>query len=246
MENGTQTETLITSQEASEAQAKLVKIKTEVEQLLQEYGQTKLLADHKDPLVKGFKNNKVVLPVLNLQKRIEEIEDRMTNNLRQISRSVSEQIQNCFQYAAQLAEANNKLSETVEALTTILNVKETDLATAITNLQAERAKEKEAEEDKKANRVVVTRPSQEGDTVKIDFVGKLDETPFPGGKGTGFNLKLGSKQFIPGFEEQLVGKSAGEKVDVKVTFPVDYGNKDLAGKEATFETTVLSVKETAK
>ncbi|MCK5746956.1 MAG: trigger factor, partial [Oricola sp.] len=81
----------------------------------------------------------------------------------------------------------------------------------------------------------------EGDRVTLDFVGKIDGEAFQGGSATDSNLVIGSKQFIPGFEDQLVGVSAGEEKTVVVTFPEDYGAPDLAGKEATFETTVKAV-----
>ncbi|MBP2624047.1 trigger factor [Streptococcus oricebi] len=82
----------------------------------------------------------------------------------------------------------------------------------------------------------------EGDTVVIDFVGSVDGVEFDGGKGDNYSLELGSGQFIPGFEDQLVGHKAGETVDVVVTFPEDYQATDLAGKEAKFVTTVHEVK----
>lgn len=80
-----------------------------------------------------------------------------------------------------------------------------------------------------------------GDIVKIDFLGKLGGEPFDGGKGEGFQLELGSNQFIPGFEEQLVDSKAGDAVEVKVTFPEEYHSSDLAGKDATFDVTVHEV-----
>ena len=88
-------------------------------------------------------------------------------------------------------------------------------------------------EDKAAN----------GDTVVIDFVGTVDGVEFDGGKGDNFSLELGSGQFIPGFEDQLVGHAAGETVEVNVTFPEDYQAIDLAGKDAKFVTTIHEVKE---
>ncbi|MCS4488144.1 trigger factor [Streptococcus sciuri] len=81
-----------------------------------------------------------------------------------------------------------------------------------------------------------------GDTVVIDFVGSIDGAEFDGGKGENFSLELGSGQFIPGFEEQLVGSKSGDTVEVNVTFPEDYQAADLAGKEAKFITTVHEVK----
>lgn len=82
----------------------------------------------------------------------------------------------------------------------------------------------------------------DGDTVVIDFEGFVGEEAFEGGKGENYSLELGSGSFIPGFEEQLVGKAAGESTDVTVTFPENYQAEDLAGKEAIFKVTVHEVK----
>jgi len=84
--------------------------------------------------------------------------------------------------------------------------------------------------------------AEKGDTVVIDFVGSVDGVEFEGGKGSNHSLELGSDQFIPGFEDQLIGKKADDEVEVKVTFPEDYQAEDLAGKEALFATKVLEVK----
>lgn len=82
----------------------------------------------------------------------------------------------------------------------------------------------------------------EGDTAVIDFEGFLGDEAFEGGKGDNYSLELGSGQFIPGFEEQIVGHKAGENFDVTVTFPEDYQAEDLAGKEAVFKVTLHEVK----
>lgn len=79
------------------------------------------------------------------------------------------------------------------------------------------------------------RAAQMGDEVNIDFEGFFGDEAFEGGKGENFPLKLGSGQFIPGFEEQIVGKTIGEDFDVNVTFPEDYQMTDYAGKEAVFK-----------
>jgi len=89
----------------------------------------------------------------------------------------------------------------------------------------------------------VERPAENGDFVVIDFVGKIDGEPFEGGEGRGYLLELGSGRFIPGFEEQLSGASAGEERDVNVSFPEDYGADEVAGKAALFEVAVKEVKE---
>lgn len=88
------------------------------------------------------------------------------------------------------------------------------------------------------------RAAEKDDTVVIDFVGSVDGVEFQGGKGNAYPLQLGSGSFIPGFEDQLIGKKAGDKVDVKVTFPENYHAKDLAGKEAVFAVEVKELRET--
>lgn len=93
-----------------------------------------------------------------------------------------------------------------------------------------------------AELVVKEGAAENGDTVVIDFVGSVDGVEFDGGKGDNFSLELGSGQFIPGFEDQLVGAKAGDEVEVKVTFPEDYQAADLAGKAAVFVTKVNEVK----
>lgn len=90
----------------------------------------------------------------------------------------------------------------------------------------------------------VERAAALGDTVVIDFEGFVDGEAFEGGKGEDFSLKLGSATFIPGFEDQLVGKTAGEECDVNVTFPEEYHAEELKGKPAVFKCTVKSVMET--
>ena len=100
----------------------------------------------------------------------------------------------------------------------------------------------ERERNNLAELVIKDGAAEEGDTVVIDFVGSIDGVEFDGGKGENFSLGLGSGQFIPGFEDQLVGHSAGETVDVIVTVPEDYQAEDLAGKEAKFVTTIHEVK----
>ena len=93
-----------------------------------------------------------------------------------------------------------------------------------------------------AELVVKEGAAENGDTVVIDFVGSVDGVEFDGGKGENHSLELGSGQFIPGFEDQLVGAKSGDEVEVKVTFPEDYQATDLAGKAAVFVTKVNEVK----
>lgn len=89
---------------------------------------------------------------------------------------------------------------------------------------------------------VEDRAAKKGDTVVIDFEGFTDGKAFDGGKAEGHSLVLGSGQFIPGFEDQIVGKNIGDEFDVNVTFPEEYGAKELAGKEAVFKVKLHEIK----
>ncbi|WP_240404156.1 trigger factor [Lactobacillus jensenii] len=107
-------------------------------------------------------------------------------------------------------------------------------------------KDIDAELDKKreqnAELVLKDDKAAKGDTVTIDYKGTIDGKAFDGGSAENYSLELGSNTFIPGFEDQLEGHKAGDEVDVVVTFPEDYGAKDLAGKEAHFATKLHEVK----
>lgn len=97
--------------------------------------------------------------------------------------------------------------------------------------------------DKNSRLVTVEdRPAQDGDITVIDFEGFVDGEAFEGGKAENFNLTLGSGQFIPGFEEQIVGKNTGDEFTIKVTFPEDYQVDELAGKESEFKIKLHEIK----
>ena len=89
---------------------------------------------------------------------------------------------------------------------------------------------------------ITDRAAAMGDIANINFEGFVDGVAFEGGKGENHDLKLGSGSFIPGFEDQIVGKNIGEEFDVNVTFPEQYGAKELAGKAATFKTKLNALK----
>ena len=90
---------------------------------------------------------------------------------------------------------------------------------------------------------VTDRPAQRGDTVTIDYSGSVDGELFEGGTAEKQSLRLGSGQFIPGFEDQVAGHSIGDEFDVNVTFPEDYGAKELAGKAAVFKCKLHAINE---
>ena len=115
----------------------------------------------------------------------------------------------------------------------VAEIEDASVDEAIANLAASA---KDFEDRKKGAK------AKDGDQLTIDFKGSVDGEPFDGGSAEDFPLVLGSKSFIPGFEDQLVGVKAGDEVEVKVTFPETYGAPNLAGKEASFAVTVKAVK----
>ncbi len=105
--------------------------------------------------------------------------------------------------------------------------------------------DKQIESMRQKNARLITKTDgtiAKGDIAVIDFEGSIDDEPFEGGKGTNYQLEIGSGSFIEGFEDQLIGKKADEKVDVHVKFPDDYQSKKLAGKEALFKVKINEVK----
>ena len=116
------------------------------------------------------------------------------------------------------------------------------LTPEISDEELTEALERLAERYRKSETVTDGSAAANGDVVVMDFVGSIDGTEFPGGKGENHELELGSGRFIPGFEEQLVGAKAGDHVQVKVDFPADYAAAHLAGKEALFECDIKEVK----
>ncbi len=121
-----------------------------------------------------------------------------------------------------------------------IEVEKTEVVVSDADIDAEIEKLRE----RNSREIEVTdRAAQMGDTVVFDFDGSVDGVPFDGGKSENYNLKLGSGQFIPGFEEQIVGKSVDEAFDVNVTFPEDYHAEELKGKAAVFACKLHEIKE---
>lgn len=129
-----------------------------------------------------------------------------------------------------IVEVNNYKGVEIEKVEN--EVKEDDIENELKALQK-----------RNARMVIVERPAQNGDTVLFDYAGFVGEEQFEGGTAERQELVLGSGMFIPGFEEQLVGATPGEKKDVVVTFPEEYHAADLAGKEAVFHCLVHEIKE---
>ena len=120
----------------------------------------------------------------------------------------------------------------LEATRTVITVSEEDV-----DKEVETARKRNARSIETAD-----RPAREGDEATIDYEGFIDGVPFDGGKGEGHKLKLGSGQFIPGFEDQIIGKNTGEEFDVCVTFPEDYHGDDVKGKDAVFKVSLNALR----
>lgn len=120
-----------------------------------------------------------------------------------------------------------------------LSYKKVDIEVTDEDVEAELNKDRE-----KHSRIidVKDRAIENGDIATIDFEGFIDGVAFEGGKGTDYDLEIGSHSFIDTFEDQLVGKNIGDDVDVNVTFPAEYGQKDLAGKPALFKVEIKDIK----
>ena len=117
----------------------------------------------------------------------------------------------------------------------------TKIDTEVTDEEIEAEVKRDLE--KNARIVTVTdRPIQNGDIASIDFKGYIDGEAFPGGEAQDYDLEIGSHSFIDTFEDQLIGKNVGDDVEVNVTFPEEYGQKDLAGKAAKFEVEIKDIK----
>jgi len=129
-------------------------------------------------------------------------------------------------------EVEIKNYKNLEASKTFVTVSEEDIY-----------KEVAAAQKRNARSIDITdRPAQNGDEVTIDFEGFIGDVPFEGGKASDHKLKLGSGEFIGGFEEQITGKSVGEEFDVTVTFPEDYHGEDVKGKEAIFKVKLNTIR----
>ena len=122
-------------------------------------------------------------------------------------------------------------------------IKVEKLVADATDAEVDKALKRLASTQRETEIISEKRPTKDGDVVVIDFKGTIDGQEFRGGSGKDFYLALGSKTFIPGFEEQLVGKNVGDKVSVNVSFPVEYHVKELAGKPAVFETTIKEIRK---
>lgn len=220
-------------------------IATQVDQRLEEVGKTAKMA--------GFRPGKIPMNVLRKRYGQSVIGEVLENMVRDTSRKVLEErkMRPALQPKINITTFDEKQS--LEYVMEFELFPETpDVAFDKIKLQKWKAEAAEKDINEGLDRVRQAHKGFEtaGDTkyaakiddaVLIDFVGKLDGKPFDGGSAEDFRLTLGSGQFIPGFEDQLVGVKTGDKKDVKVDFPENYHSADLAGKPAVFEVNVKDV-----
>ena len=219
-------------------------IKAKMDTRLQEIGQTVRLP--------GFRPGKVPMPIL--KKRYgpsvmgEVLERAVTDSSNQamMERGLRPALQPKIDIKSFAENADLEYTLAVEVLPEIQpanfgEMKLDRMKVDVPDAEIDKALNRIAEQHERSEKIAEDRGSQSGDIVIIDFVGSIDGKEFQGGSATDFRLKLGSGQFIPGFEDQLTGTKAGEKRDVNVTFPENYGSKDLAGKPATFAVTVKEI-----
>ena len=219
-------------------------LKSKMDTRLQEIGQTVRLP--------GFRPGKVPMPIL--KKRygpavMGEVLERAvsdSSNQAMMERGLRPALQPKIEVKSFAENADLEYTLAVEILPEIqpANFGEMQLdrmQVDVPDAEIDKALNRIAEQHERSEKITEDRPSQSGDIVLIDFVGSVDGKEFQGGSATDFRLKLGSGQFIPGFEDQLTGVKAGEQRTVNVTFPEGYGNKELAGKPASFAVTVKEI-----
>ena len=116
------------------------------------------------------------------------------------------------------------------------------LTVAAEDAKVDEQLQKFADQQKRWDDAPADHAAEQGDTVVMDFAGKVDGVAFEGGTGTDMSVEIGSGRLIPGFEDQIVGVKAGDEKQIAVTFPADYGETSLAGKAATFDLVIKQVK----
>jgi trigger factor len=219
-------------------------IKTKMDSRLQEIGQTVRLP--------GFRPGKVPMPIL--KKRygpavMGEVLERAvsdSSNQAMMERGLRPALQPKIEVKSFAENADLEYTLAVEVLPDIqpANFAEMQLERMkvdVPDAEIDKALNRIAEQHERSEKITEERPSQSGDIVLIDFVGSVDGKEFQGGSATDFRLKLGSGQFIPGFEDQLTGVKSGEQRTINVTFPEAYANKELAGKPASFAVRVKEI-----
>jgi trigger factor len=219
-------------------------IESQMNTRLEELGRTVALP--------GFRPGKVPMPVL--KKRFgqsvlgEVIERAVTDSSSQAmgERGLRPAVQPKIEITSFAEGSNLEYKMAVELLPDIKPMNFADLTLDRLKVEASdteitEALERIAAHNRRTEKVTEDRPTEKGDVVVIDFTGRIDGQEFPGGSAKDYQLELGSNEMIPGFEDQLIGKKAGSTVEVKVTFPKEYGATNLAGKDAVFTVPIKEI-----
>ena len=207
----------------------------------------------KDAKVSGFRKGHVPMEVLERAidpARLADAEINEAVNTTVIELIEKEDIQPLDQPVISLTKyVPNQTIEYTATIEIVPPVKLADVKKLKTKRPEVKVEDKEVDEvverlrTNAADKTAVDRAAKKGDEVIIDFTGSIDGKEFEGGKAKDYELKLGSGAFIPGFEEGIEGHKAGEEFDVNVTFPAEYGAKELAGQKSTFKVKLSKVNE---
>jgi trigger factor len=221
-------------------------IKTKVDLRLEELGRTAKLP--------GFRPGKVPMPVL--RKRfgssvMGEVLERAVNDSSMQAmgeRGLRPAIQPKIEITSFSEGGNLEYKMAVELLPEIKPMDFKEIALERPKAEpsdddVKQALDRLVESRRPTEKVTEDRPIKKGDIAVIDFVGKIDGVEFPGGAGTDHKLELGSNTFVAGFEDQLIGRKVGSTGDVKITFPKEYVNDKLAGKDAVFSVTLKEIQQ---
>ncbi|MCR4792322.1 MAG: trigger factor [Lachnospiraceae bacterium] len=232
------------------------KIKMTIEVAAEEFDKAITAAYNKEKNkinVPGFRKGKAPLNVIEKMygKEVfynDALDELIPNEYEKAYDEVNEDIMSSPRFEVVQAEAGKPVIFTatvaVKPDVTLGDYKGIEIPAIDTTVTDEDVEKKISSElDKDARYEKVERAVQNGDRIKLDFEGFVDGVAFEGGKGTNYNLVIGSGQFIPGFEEQLVGAQIGADVDVNVSFPEDYHEESLAGKASVFKCKVNEIEE---
>jgi trigger factor len=200
----------------------------------------------------GFRPGKVPMNVLKQRYAKDVMGEVVNNTVNKVTRELieKEKLRPALQPDVKITEFPEGGDMALEIEVEVLpDVQEPDFAKItieelvcdVADSEVEEGLKRLADNSKHTHKAPTDAEAKLGDVVKIDFVGKLGGEPFEGGAGNGFQLELGSNQFIPGFEEQVVGMKSGMKRTIQVTFPNDYHAKNLAGQKADFDITCHEV-----
>ena len=208
-------------------------------------------ADPKQPLVPGHRDKKVIFPLAVLQREIKGLKEANAEVYNRLFQMMQQ-----YGPASQMTKQHQVLIETMDIAYTVmleylrekLGLTDEEFKKRVRDTGDRRARERDEEEDKAHNRVIVEKKAEKGDTVCFDFKGTFvgEKEPFEGGEAKRFNLVIGSNAFIPGLEDQLIGVEAGQDGVIMSKFPENYRYKPYAGKEASFDVHIYSVKQIKK